>query len=177
MEKTIWFDMDGTIADLYGVNNWLEMLVNQDARPYKVAKPLLNMQQLAKELNRLIKKGYKIGIISWLAKNSNSDYDKKVAEVKRNWLKKHLKSVKFENIDIVAYGTPKQINRKGILFDDEKQNRENWLGIAYDVKNILEILRELWKITLFWCGEPADRACACARYTGNRCHEKNFLFF
>lgn len=145
MEKTIWFDMDGTIADLYGVNNWLEMLVNQDARPYKVAKPLLNMQQLAKELNRLIKKGYKIGIISWLAKNSNSDYDKKVAEVKRNWLKKHLKSVKFENIDIVAYGTPKQINRKGILFDDEKQNRENWLGIAYDVQNILQVLRELWK--------------------------------
>ena len=143
MEKTIWFDMDGTIADLYGVNNWLEMLVNQDARPYKVAKPLLNMQQLAKELNRLIKKGYKIGIISWLAKNSNSDYDKKVAEVKRNWLKKHLKSVKFENIDIVAYGTPKQINRKGILFDDEKQNRENWLGIAYDVQNILQVLREL----------------------------------
>ena len=23
----IWFDMDGTIADLYGVENWLEMLI------------------------------------------------------------------------------------------------------------------------------------------------------
>ena len=31
----------------------------------------------------------------------------------------------------------------GILFDDEKQNRENWSGTAYDVDNILEILKSL----------------------------------
>ena len=143
MKKEIWFDMDGTIADLYGVDGWLEMLLNENARPYEIAKPLVNMRELAKVLNRLIEKGWEIGVISWLAKNGTNDYNKKVVNAKMKWLAKHLKSVKFAKIDIVEYGTPKQINRNGILFDDEKQNRENWLGIAYNVENIIQVLREL----------------------------------
>ena len=145
MKKEIWFDMDGTIADLYGVEGWLDMLLNENARPYEIAKPLVNMRELAKVLNRLIKKGWEIGVISWLAKNGTNDYNKKVANAKMKWLSKHLKSVKFAKIDIVEYGTPKQINRNGILFDDEKQNRENRLGIAYNVENIIQVLRELEK--------------------------------
>ena len=145
MKKELWFDMDGTIADLYGVEGWLDMLSNENARPYEIAKPLVNMRELAKVLNRLIEKGWEIGVISWLAKNGTNDYNKKVANAKMKWLAKHLKSVKFAKIDIVEYGTPKQINRNGILFDDEKQNRENWLGIAYNVENIIQVLRELEK--------------------------------
>ena len=145
MKKEIWFDMDGTIADLYGVEGWLDMLLNENARPYEIAKPLVNMRELAKVLNRLIEKGWEIGVISWLAKNGTNDYNKKVVTAKMKWLAKHLKSVKFAKIDIVEYGTPKQINRNGILFDDEKQNRENWLGIAYNVENIIQVLRELEK--------------------------------
>lgn len=145
MKKEIWFDMDGTIADLYGVDGWLDMLLDENARPYEIAKPLLNMRELARVLNRLIKKGWEIGVISWLAKNGTNDYNKKVANAKMRWLAKHLKSVKFAKIDIVEYGTPKQINRNGILFDDEKQNRENWLGVAYNVENIIQVLRELEK--------------------------------
>lgn len=145
MKKEIWFDMDGTIADLYGVDGWLEMLLNENARPYEIAKPLVNMRELAKVLNRLIEKGWEIGVISWLAKNGTNDYNKKVANAKMKWLAKHLKSVKFAKIDIVEYGTPKQINRNGILFDDEKPNRENWLGVAYNVENIIQVLRELEK--------------------------------
>ena len=145
MKKEIWFDMDGTIADLYGVEGWLDMLLNENARPYEIAKPLLNMRELAKVLNRLIRKGWKVGVISWLAKNGTNDYNKKVANAKMKWLAKHLRSVRFAKIDIVEYGTPKQINRNGILFDDEKQNRENWLGIAYNVENIIQVLRELEK--------------------------------
>ena len=64
-----------------------------------------------------------------------------VEEAKRQWLSKHLASVHFSHIDIIAYGTPKQIGRNGILFDDEEKNRTSWNGIAYDVDNILEILR------------------------------------
>ena len=145
MEKEIWFDMDGTIADLYGVEGWLDMLLNENTKPYEIAKPLVNMRELAKVLNKLIEKGWEIGVISWLAKNGTNDYNKKVANAKIKWLAKHLKSVRFAKIDIVEYGTPKQINRNGILFDDEKQNRENWLGIAYNVENIIQVLRELEK--------------------------------
>lgn len=141
--KIINFDMDGTIANLYGVDNWLDDLTNNDPRPYIIAKPLVNMQVLARTLNKLIKKGYEINIISWLAKNSNSEYDKKVTNAKINWLKNHLASVKFTNIFIIPYGTPKQTLANGILFDDEVGNRTTWYGVAYDVDNIIGVLKTL----------------------------------
>lgn len=144
MAKTIWFDMDGTIADLYGVEGWLDMLIAKDALPYEIAKPLLRLNSLARVLNRLQKKGYKIGIISWLAKNSNEEYDKAVTVAKEKWLRNHLASVIFDEINIVAYGTPKQTFAKSeddILFDDEKQNRDSWTGKAFDVNEIIEILK------------------------------------
>ena len=141
----IWFDMDGTIADLYGVNNWLEMLTNHDETPYATAKPLVNLNSLARILNRLQKSGYRIGIISWLAKNSNNEYDEKVTAAKIKWLKKHLASVQFDEINIVNYGTPKEAfnNNNDILFDDEEPNRNNWTGRAFNVNNIIEILKSL----------------------------------
>ena len=143
MIRQINFDMDGTIANLYGVENWLEKLVNNDPSPYKEAKPMVNMAILARYLNKLIKAGYEVNIISWLAKNSNENYDELVTQAKIDWLKTHLKSVKFTNINIVAYGTYKENLGKGILFDDEENNRKYWKGEAYDEKNILEILKKL----------------------------------
>ena len=141
--KTINFDLDGTIANLYGVDNWLEDLTNYNPRPYAIAKPLVNMSALARVLNRLKRAGYVINIISWLSKTSTPEYDEKVTLAKKQWLAKHLKSVTFDNIFIVPYGTPKQTLADGILFDDESQNRENWNGQAFDVDNILNILKGL----------------------------------
>lgn len=144
----ICFDMDGTIADLYGVDNWLEKLIAYDESPYLFAKTLLNMSVLARMLNKLQKNGYEIGIISWLSKNSTSNYNERVTAAKQAWLKRHLKSVQFDFITIVDYGTDKNIvrmNDNDILFDDELKNRENWGGIAYDVNNIIEILKNLKK--------------------------------
>ena len=143
---TIFFDMDGTIVDLYGVDNWLNLLRESDASPYIEARPCLNLQVLARHLNRLVQNGYAIEIISWTAKGSTVDYDAEVATAKMNWLKHHLKSVTFQKINIVAYGTPKDMFRHSendILFDDEVANRENWNGIAYDVDNILEVLKNV----------------------------------
>ena len=49
---TIWFDMDGTIADLYAVENWLPMLRAYDPAPYTLAKPLVHMATLARLLHK-----------------------------------------------------------------------------------------------------------------------------
>ena len=139
----IWFDMDGTIADLYGVEDWLPMLRAYDPTPYRIAKPLVRMQSLARILNRLQREGYEIGIVSWLSKASTAEYDEAVTAAKLEWLTKHLASVKFDSIDIIAYGTPKQNGRNGILFDDEEKNRSEWDGMAFDVDNIIEVLKGL----------------------------------
>jgi hypothetical protein len=146
MTKAIYFDMDGTIANLYGVENWLEKIINEDASLYTEALPLVKMNVLARLLNKLQKNGYIIGIVSWLAKNSTENYDLEVTKAKINWLKSHLASVNFDEIKIVPYGTPKEkiVNfPNGILFDDETPNRENWIGKAFDETEILTVLKAL----------------------------------
>ena len=140
----ICFDMDGTIADLYGVENWLEYLLEENVKPYKIAKPLVNMSALARRLNNLQRKGYELGVISWTSKGGSAEYNTKVESAKRAWLNKHLASVKFDFIAVVPYGYNKAAFADGeqdVLFDDEDKNREDWRGIAYDANNILEILK------------------------------------
>lgn len=143
---TIWFDMDGTIADLYGVENWLPMLRASDPTPYLVARPLVNLSTLARMLNKLQKQGYEIGVISWTSKTGTPDYNAAVTAAKYAWLSKHLPSVDFDEIHVVPYGTPKQVfahSDNDILFDDEAKNRENWTGLALDVTDIIGALKAL----------------------------------
>lgn len=141
--KEICFDMDGTIANFYGVDGWLNDLENFNPRPYREAKPLINMNTLAKQLNRLQKVGYRIKIISWSSKKRNSDFDKIVEIVKKKWLDKHLHSVHFDEIHVLPYGTPKEKYGQGILFDDEIGNRTTWGENAYDETDIINILKTL----------------------------------
>lgn len=143
MEKAIYFDMDGTIADLYGVDGWLSDLIAENVRPYVEARPLVNLSQLARKLNKLITKGYSVSVISWTSRGGSENYNAAVAEVKKAWLSKHLPSVKFSEIFIIPYGTPKSTCGNGILFDDEKPNRDEWGAGAYDATEIFEVLREL----------------------------------
>ena len=143
MVKEINFDMDGTIADLYGCKGWLEDIIAEDTRPYEQAKPLVNMNVLARLLNKKIASGYKVNVISWTAKNGSEEYNARVEEAKKQWLAKHLKSVRFSAVKVLPYGTPKQEHGCGILFDDEEQNRIAWFGIAFDEKNIIEELKRI----------------------------------
>lgn len=140
----IWFDMDGTIADLYAVNGWLEDLRAERVRPYECAKALQNMSQLARLLNKAQRNGHEIGIISWTAKNGKPAYNKAVEIAKRAWLMKHLPSVRWDCIKVVEYGVNKAIAcGSGILFDDEIGNRETWGAGAYEPADIMKILKEI----------------------------------
>ena len=140
MKKVINFDMDGTIADLYGDKDWLNKLRNCDPSPYANARPLVNMSRLAKALHKAASKGYALRVVSWLSKASNDAYDEAVTSAKKAWLKKHLPSVDWDKILIVAYGTPKQSISEGILFDDEERNRIDWGEGAFEPKDIFEVL-------------------------------------
>lgn len=142
----ICFDMDGTIADLYGVENWLAYLMAEDVKPYAEAKVLHNMSRLARLLNKAQRNGNELVIISWTSKNGSAEYNKAVAEVKKAWLAKHLPSVKWNEVNVVAYGYNKANFAKSaddVLFDDEKPNRDNWTGKAYSENEIFEVLATL----------------------------------
>lgn len=142
----IWYDLDGTIADLYGVENWLNMLRAYDPTPYVTARPLVNLSRLARYLNRIQKMGHEICVISWLSKESTPEYDALVTSAKMIWLAKHMPSVKWDIINIVPYGRNKwEICGEGILFDDELKNRDSWQGDAYKPEQMFEILGEILK--------------------------------
>lgn len=139
MNKMIYFDMDGTLNNFYGVENWLESLENEDAMPYREAPCTVDEEVL----KNLVKAGFTLGVISWLSKKSSKDFDKKVRLAKREWLKNYYPTIDFEEIHIVKYGTPKYKVAKvkdSILFDDEERNRNAWKGQAFtpdEIKNFL----------------------------------------
>ena len=142
----IMFDMDGTIANLYAVENWLPRLRASDPTPYVEAEVMLNMSLLARYLNKLQKLGYEIGIISWTSKGGSEEYNEAVTSAKLNWLHQHLSSVSFDIMEIVDYGTPKQNysdSEEDILFDDNEEIRQDWTGEAYEPSEILKVLAEL----------------------------------
>ena len=142
---TIYFDMDGTIADLYAVPDWLPMLRADDETPYMLARPLVNMSRLARALHKAQKCGLTVGIISWASKQASDEYIARIDRAKRDWLKRHLPSVKWDDIQVVAYGIPKStLAQSGdLLFDDEERNRTEWGNGAYSPEEIFEVLASL----------------------------------
>ena len=142
--RKIWLDMDGTIADLYGVPDWLPKLQASNPEPYAIAKPLVNMNVLARLLNNRQKDGFQICIITALSKNSTPEYDEKVKQAKLAWLRQHLASVQFDEIRFVPYTFVKNEANAGddILFDDETRHLRAWTGLAIHAENILSALKK-----------------------------------
>ena len=148
MTKILVFDMDGTIANLYGVYNWLEMLQTENVLPYVIAKPMYDMNELNFVLNELKKVGWKIVVTSWLAMNGSETYNFQTRKAKKEWLEKY--NFPYDEIHLVKYGTTKANctrHYKGfqILIDDNEKIRRGWtLGDTINAnENILEELKKL----------------------------------
>jgi hypothetical protein len=104
------------------------------------------MSLLARYLNKLQSQGHEIGIISWGSKHGSDEFLVKIGCAKFYWLNKHLPSVNFDYVKIEHYGTNKlEVTGGGILFDDEKRNRDTWGEGAYAPEKIFEILNNLIK--------------------------------
>lgn len=149
---TIYFDMDGTIANLYGVADWLPKLREADASPYLEAEPMVEAGEFQLLLSILQNRGFKLGIISWLAKDSEKSYDKAVRNAKKTWLCENFPEITFDEMHIVKYGTRKDYVAKdkyGIIFDDDERVRNKWRGLPINPNHtdIIEKLRELKEMT------------------------------
>ncbi len=147
MIKMLVFDMDGTIADFYGVDGWLNDLKAEKTRPYEEAKPLYDMNELVEILKTLQLMGWEIAITTWLAKDATKAYNQAVTKVKKEWLTKY--NFPYDEIHCVKYGTTKAncTRKKGgfqIIFDDNEKIRKGWtLGASVDAKNMMEFLKAL----------------------------------
>lgn len=148
MNKYLVFDMDGTIADLYGVDGWLHDLTHGKTRAYEIAKPMYDMAELAELLHSLKALGWTIIVTTWLALGANKEYKERTREAKKAWLAKY--NFPYDEIHLVRYGTTKaDCTRKHggyqVLVDDNSRVRKGWtLGATIDAnQNILEALRGL----------------------------------
>lgn len=149
---TIYFDMDGTIADLYNVENWLPKLRAENPSPYVEAEAMVDTGELQLYLSILQNRGCKLGVISWLSKGSSKSYDKMVRKAKKNWLRENLPEITFDETHFVKYGTRKDYiakDKDGILFDDSEEVRNNWRGIAVNpnTEDIIEFLKKVKELT------------------------------
>ena len=149
IEKMLVFDMDGTIANLYNVNNWLEDIQAHNARPYRIAKPMYDMSALNAILIGLKNYGWRIAITSWLAKDSTKEYDAEVRKAKTEWLNHY--NMPYDELHYYKYGRTKADATRNkstyqILIDDNEQILQGWsLGSTINAReeNVLDKLLEL----------------------------------
>lgn len=125
MNKIVYFDMDGTLADLYGVTNVFKRLDALDANVYSEAKPIDTYINMLKEFKNM---GYKVIILSCLGMISDKQFDKDTIHNKGLWLDKYVgKQYIDERIYIPNTKHKEQyINEYGILVDDDDKVLMNW---------------------------------------------------
>lgn len=153
MTKTIWFDMDGTLYDLYKIPGWLPMLeTRQWGRAFgQDDYARAHIDRIDNAIEALKRLGWKVGVLTWAPKDvkSNSlDFDR-VHNVKWLWLSKNVPSLAMDDAAFAClpYGESKaqfiidmeEVGDVNYLVDDNKEVRRDWREHwcqAWDFKTI-----------------------------------------
>lgn len=150
--RMIVWDMDGTVADLYGVEGWLEMLRAENPLPYEIAEPIWDMERLVNVIRALQDFGIEQRIVTWLSMDSSEEYKTETRRAKREWLEQF--DFPYDHFHGVQYGATKADSvRKfladdetAILIDDSAKVRKGWhLGKTVDPTeiNVIDFLETL----------------------------------
>ena len=59
--NSIWFDMDGTIAELYKVKDWLSALRSNDWSIYDKCLPRAHFERINAAIEALVENGWQVG--------------------------------------------------------------------------------------------------------------------
>lgn len=131
--RTVYFDMDGTLADLYSVHDVFHRLDNNDASVYYEAAPIPKYVEMLKEFKRM---GYRVGIITAGSRfpPGTPDDVKAVMNVetekaKLAWLDKEQLSGFVDTFQFIPYGVSKYDvaeDKTAILVDDEDKVLNKW---------------------------------------------------
>lgn len=129
MSTSVYFDLDGTIYDLYSMPKWLEMLQNEQEGVFIQGQSCVPLDKLNSNIYRLLQLNVRFGIISWLPMQASLEYEEICRQEKLQWIKENLPFI--TEILIVPYGTPKQNSvrkktRKMFLIDDNINVCEMW---------------------------------------------------
>lgn len=163
MRKCVTLDMDGTIADFYSYDRWLGYLLEGDATPYAECDPIGDYREVDALLAQLKKKGWRVEVVSWLARGSVSrEFDKATRAAKLEWLSRFYPSIDPKDVHVVKHGTNKaRVSRMrgGLLLDDERGNCDEWErstcgGRAIQVTSVETVLNVLRAL----CGSRASKA-------------------
>ena len=121
MIKLVCFDIDGTIADLYSVENWLPLLRAEDPAPYRTASPMWDMKELAEVLKALMTLGIEVRIITWLSKESSEEYKTATRKAKREWLDQY--NFPYDAFHGIQYGRTKaEVDAKLQALQETRKN-------------------------------------------------------
>jgi hypothetical protein len=150
----IYFDLDGTVYDLYNIPNWLEILRNENPDVYIMGKKLFS-DELYKVAATLMRYGVKFGVITWGSMVASPEFEIESENAKRQWVNENLPFV--ESFVYQQYGTPKQQaiknrTKNDILIDDNSEVLKVWINnktrTGYQVtkeNNVVDILKEILK--------------------------------
>ncbi len=148
IKKECYFDLDGTIYDLYGMKDWLERIENEKPNTFTDGKFIVNYNEFMECVKQLEEQGYTFNVISWLPYDITYNYKKKCEQEKRNWIKKFLPFVK--KVEVQSYGILKHTHvESGILIDDNEKICRHWRNenrIALNVNKEFNVIKALKKL-------------------------------